>query len=986
MISFEDSIENQKENIEPLRQGRSVKSLAKAFSKDPCSLRMKNEEERRLFESEIDGSDDLDDPLDVWVKYIKWTNETYPHGQSAESGLVPLLERCIRRFVSDSHYKDDPRYLKVWIQYMKYIDDPRELFCFLAYNGIGQSLSTFYEEYANFLEANGRKSQANEIYQLGIERKARPFDRLQRRYNEFIKRSIESPSMNGSCSPALAPIRSVLSTKFLSTLDSSNIIQSNDEKFLETSRINVYVDSENDERFTKGFKISKWDNIGTIQERRKENYQEAKPWVGEKLPMKKQAFQSVATEKFPVFRDEENKMFKELLTQLKDPPVPKKEEKIMVDLEAIYCKNGEEYSLDELKAKAMNLLGKDWEDDNEGRTVPLYSKNKTPLLEDSFQISSNLKRGQESPTINTKEALADIFDIFNQPLKCDQLDNSSDENGNDVYEDNLVQEQPENTTWSQESPSSDKVYAGTFEENENFNCENLHENENVKIFTQNNEKKRKSLSYDNSITSSHGSISLVSPDKCHSSINLMTPIIEDNEQLLLLNHLASQKKEESLHTKANEQMSSPFQEHVSCDSSHLDFQKNKLSKHSAPFKYESPRKPYVIKEHVCNPFEDNIQKTILSNLNPSINFYDGFYDFSDRMYGKLDLERFNKLLLKKSLLNRELSIKLAENIIYFIKKKLGEGAFAPVYLAETPSKNSNSTSQLRAIKIERSTIPWEFYIIRQIKHRLGLHRALASIINIYEMYVYRDVGFLIMKYRDQGTILDLVNIFKAETGNGIDEVLVIFFTIELLRTLEQLHNKSILHGDLKPDNCLLRFDPVETEWLSKYQRDGSGGWASKGIVIIDFGRGIDLKMFSPQIQFIIDSETDEQDCAEMREARPWTYQIDYHGLATIIHTLLFGKHIEIVPEKSLGIGAARKRYRLVNGFKRYWQQDLWKRLFDLLLNPVINAGEEGLPITKNLKQIREEMEVWLIENCEKGIGLKGMIWKIETLLKEQKGC
>ncbi|KAG5440636.1 hypothetical protein PCK2_000346, partial [Pneumocystis canis] len=461
---------------------------------------------------------------------------------------------------------------------LRKIEAAREISRILAeaYNGIGQSLSTFYEEYANFLEKNGRVSQANEIYQLGIERAARPFDRLQRRYNEFVKRSMNNSSINGPNSPALAPTHSILSTKFLSTFNASNnIIQTNNSKKLsETPRINVYIDAENGENF-KCLKTTKWDNIGTVQQRRKENSQEAKPWMGEKLLMKKQNQQFAPTEKFTG-----NELFKESSTQLRDFLMPKKEEKIIVNLEAIYYENGEEFSLDELKAKTM------------------------------------------------------------------------------------------------------------------------------------------------------------------------------------------------------------------------------------------------------------------------------------------------------------------------------------------------------------------------ARQRLGLHRASASIIDIYEMYLYRDMGFLIMKYRDQGTILDLVNIFKAETGNGVDETLAIFFTIELLRTLEQLHNKGILHGDLKPDNCLLRFDPVESEWVSKYQKDGSGGWASKGIVIIDFGRGIDLKIFSPQVQFITDSKTDEQDCAEMREARPWTYQIDYHGLATIIHTLLFGKHIEIVPEKSLELGIGRKKYRLVNGFKRYWQQDFWKKLFDLLLNPVANAGEK----------------------------------------------
>ncbi|CCJ28285.1 unnamed protein product, partial [Pneumocystis jirovecii] len=956
------SIEDQKENIEPLRQGRSVKSLAKAFSEDPCSLKIKNDQERRVFESEIENLDDHDDPLDVWIKYIKWTNETYPHGQSAESGLVSLLERCIRCFVNVSYYKEDPRYLKVWIQYMKYIDDPRELFCFLAYNNIGQSLSTFYEEYANFLEENGRKFQANEIYQLGIERKARPFDRLQRRYNEFLKRSVENPSINGPSSPALAPIRSALSTKFLSSLnDSGNLVQlNNTKKPSGMSRINVYVDSENDERFTKSFKTSKWDNIGTIQERRKENYQEAKQWVGEKLPMKKQNQQFLFTEKFTVFRDEENKTFKESLNLFENPPMPKKEEKIVVNLEAIYCKNGEEFSLDELKAKAMGLLGKTWEDNAaDSAMVPLCFESKT-VLKDSSQ-AFDLSKKQASPTINTKAALADIFDIFNQPLKCEQSDSSSDENNNEIgYEDNSVQKHMENVSQSQDL-LDDEFHPNSFnEENKDINYKD--QSESIKTLRE-NDKNETIQTYNSFTTPSRENVSSFPLDKHSSSINITTPIVEDTEQLLLLSHLKPEKKEKMQFNEESDLISTPY----------LNLEKKKPT-HSTSFKHQSLSNCYVIKEPICNPFEDNIQKTILSNLNPS-NFYGGFYNFSDKIYGKLDLERFNKPSFKKSSHNnQDLLVKLTENTSYLIKKKLGEGAFAFIYLAETKN-SSNSTPQLRAIKIERSSIPWEFYIIRQVKHRLNLHRALESIIDVYEMYIYRDVGFLIMRYRDQGTILDLVNMFKAETGNGVDEVLAIFFTIELLRTLEQLHNKHILHGDLKPDNCLVRFDPVETEWLSKYQKDGSGGWASKGIVIIDFGRGIDLKMFSPHVQFVVDTQTDEQDCAEMREARPWTYQIDYHGLATIIHTLLFGKHIETIPEKTLGLGAVRKKYRLASGFKRYWQQDLWKKLFDLLLNPIANAGEKGLPITENLKQVREEMEIWLVENCEKGIGLKGIIWK-----------
>lgn len=39
----------------------------------------------------------------------------------------------------------------------------------------------------------------------------------------------------------------------------------------------------------------------------------------------------------------------------------------------------------------------------------------------------------------------------------------------------------------------------------------------------------------------------------------------------------------------------------------------------------------------------------------------------------------------------------------------------------------------------------------------------------------------------------------------MEEVLCIFYTIEMLRILETLHSVGIIHGDFKPDNLLIRY-------------------------------------------------------------------------------------------------------------------------------------------------------------------------------------
>ena len=42
-------------------------------------------------------------------------------------------------------------------------------------------------------------------------------------------------------------------------------------------------------------------------------------------------------------------------------------------------------------------------------------------------------------------------------------------------------------------------------------------------------------------------------------------------------------------------------------------------------------------------------------------------------------------------------------------------------------------------------------------------------------------------------------------GKSMEEVLCIYYTIEMLYMLETLHGADIIHGDFKPDNMLIRY-------------------------------------------------------------------------------------------------------------------------------------------------------------------------------------
>lgn len=429
------------------------------------------------------------------------------------------------------------------------------------------------------------------------------------------------------------------------------------------------------------------------------------------------------------------------------------------------------------------------------------------------------------------------------------------------------------------------------------------------------------------------------------------------------------------------------------------------------------KKGPIITDGQCNPVDDAVRNEILAHIHPPLASYDGFYDHHTEKFGAgSEIRKFAKALKASGRNSVDKTGNLTgalpptvsfpdSETVYTVKRELGAGAFAPVYLVETSwtsdaeededlpvpamgkgtfaPTHTRRRGALEALKMEDPPTPWEFYMMRLAHSRLGpQHRAAASVTVGLEMHLYRDEGFLFIPYHRHGTLLDVVNLFRAEPSGVMDELLAAFFAVELLRTVEALHAKQLLHGDLKPDNCLLRIDadagPLETQ----YHPAGHGGWDKRGVTLIDFGRGIDMRAFRPDVQFVADWKTGPQDCAEMKEGRPWTWQVDYHGLVSVIHCLLFGKYIETVRADSGGLGTVGgRRYRIRESLKRYWQTEMWGELFDLCLNPgSYTEAEEGqkMPVLRGMRRVRERIEGWLEETCERGVGLKALLGKVEA--------
>lgn len=99
-----------------------------------------------------EANQESDDPLEAWWRYFKWNVDNFPSGQTSESGLVPLLERATRTFRDSEQYRNDSRYLRLFVIYSRHVEVPRDVYNFLLANEIGTKLASLYEEFAVVLE------------------------------------------------------------------------------------------------------------------------------------------------------------------------------------------------------------------------------------------------------------------------------------------------------------------------------------------------------------------------------------------------------------------------------------------------------------------------------------------------------------------------------------------------------------------------------------------------------------------------------------------------------------------------------------------------------------------------------------------------------------------------------------------------------------------------------------------------------------------
>lgn len=1020
-----EAIEKQKENVQPRQRGRSAHALSTAFGMEHKQrqelLHEQREEHERAVSDAVNA--DADDPLEAWCAYVKWCVDNYPSGKSTESGIVPLLERATRAFKDSEQYAQDSRYLRVWILYAQNTDVPTDVFQYLLSHEIGTRLAALYEELALVWESQHVYDEADATYQLGIARRAMPLDRIKRRYAGYQQRLLSLPESSAegaqTYAKALAAAmaragRSVLGqTTARGESKPANVLgrhQPLSRAAPSNARtMQVYRDENGDDAPAPG--AAAWTDLAPETHRRKENdagrrtlaplesmtprtqaralevfcdsdedhspekrtprrddifhrakmsetdrlrkspflyYEDAAPAASAAPAPAAPASASAPTAPAPA----SGRTGSAPAARTSAPGKPKaraaaRPERHVAPLRRLYpgadidaslaekhrpIKASNELCLEELQALAADPDALSPTDPyahlcaSQGRWLPEREK-RVP-----------------SPTLFTKAAILEVDNMFNGSDEESESDVSSSEAESDQepyarMDENYGMTTPRHAARSPPPARLDRAPFGA-------------------------------------------------PRPPFAPAAEPAELVGGREPFQPLTPI-TERTEVSRWTAASDASVDPAASNTSVDPAQGGAAP--LGADAAVLSLPNP----------CSPADPDVVAAVLAHLATPLTSSLGYLAVPGATAHLAALQQAAGAHSRRSLSAASPLYTLhAGPHALGVLQKIGEGGYGAVFLARDEQgtvpmpgeevaryddihdddDDERERREAVAVKIERPANRWEFYVLAQLRQRL-VPDVLSSIVGVRQFVVSDTESMLLLEYGAEGTLLELVNhahdagvapVSAGTSGGGVEEVLAMFFMIELLRTIEAMHRAGVLHGDLKIDNCLVRSTPdAAGAWPSTYEPEHPA-WRSHGVALIDFGRAVDLHCFPAGQTFVADWAPGPQDCVEMREMRPWTYETDYYGLASIAYCLLFGKYMDTTAHLAAD---GHKTYRIQQPLRRYWQTELWTRLFTLLLNPR-DAG--AWPLHDELATLRAEMETWLGANSFRaGKNLKGLLKKME---------
>lgn len=161
---------------------------------------------------------------------------------------------------------------------------------------------------------------------------------------------------------------------------------------------------------------------------------------------------------------------------------------------------------------------------------------------------------------------------------------------------------------------------------------------------------------------------------------------------------------------------------------------------------------------------------------------------------------------------------------YEIIKVLGTGSFGNVVLCTDHKYSDQDKKRKVAIKLIRNELDWSLQAVSEIKmlkHLQGESKMNEYIMNYHDHFHFRGHMCIVTEVLS----LNLYTFLEIQSFRGIGLPLLKKFAFQILSGLKYIHDKKIIHCDIKPENIMIKLPAT-------YDPAGESEFSVK---IIDFG-------------------------------------------------------------------------------------------------------------------------------------------------------
>uniref|UniRef100_A0A8C4XRJ7 Mitotic checkpoint serine/threonine-protein kinase BUB1 beta n=1 Tax=Falco tinnunculus TaxID=100819 RepID=A0A8C4XRJ7_FALTI len=948
-----DEWELSKENVQPLRQGRVMSALQEALAQKETSAHTAVQLKKQAFESEIRFYSG-DDPLDVWDRYIKWTEQTFPQG-GKESNLAAILERAVKALNEQQRYYKDPRYLNLWLKFGNCCNEPLDLYSYLHSQEIGTTLALLYITWAEELEARGSFKKADLIFQEGLQRKAEPLDKLQSRHRQFqirVSRQTllgleEAPDEDdvgllGTAEPqrsSLADLKgrgkkkvrapiSRVGDALIATNQTSSFQTLTSQQLSNNPGFAVFDENSASGAEVPVLKTQPW--TAPPAPRAKENELSAGPWNSGRHPRSSANSGIEVPFPLPDFTPYvEESAQQQLMTPCKIEPSinhvlsahkPEKDEDPLQRVQknhqqdtqekkdmVMYCKDKvyagvEEFSLEEIRAE-------------------IYRKKAKKKTEEEMQAIAQ-KKEEIQRKIEELEKKLKKKDDDKQKQVCEQVLSSFNNHTQKSAQRPLAVRKPSDSLTAKESASPEA-------------CDELNGIE--------------PLTEDAIVTGSYKNKTLcANPEDTCDFVRAAHLASTPFHGVLAQRVPTSAFSQGVLKEGCPESKSVPLnQEALVCQGEYngvLDV--NKLSPIMEASLEDTRSSGGSVSSGSSRSSVTQISTIKYLHIPEKLELAQSLPAEMASDCGGDDVTQWSAEQRKKLLdpmpetltaspdfhletgtlpvMELEKEVELGSET-YCIKWEYWTNEENKMFFA-IPANFTQLDAKGFAIKVYSQPVPWDFYITLQLQQRLNTDFDQSFSENC-SCYLYQDGCAVLHRGINRFTIGDVIRACKP-----ITEEVILLVVYNLLGVVEKLHKAEIVHGDLNPETFFLGdriCDPFANDEMAR------------ALKIVDFSHSLDLRLQSrvtlPSSFPIFQTHHGQQ----LLTKSNFPYQIDLVGIADIVHLMLFGDHVQVYQEDSI--------WKIRQNVSRTVDSDFWSKLFERILNA------DGKATVSLLRELKEEI-------------------------------